>query len=378
MSEETYRAAGQGGVVSGLADGDFRSAGDGDGVARVKGRRPLVCERSACADQRHESSDEGEQSHNHAKLLGLGVIWDAPAVPGARTVAPGTRTRSAAVTPELTEIWPQVRTRLVGYLVARGVSSSDADDVVQDVAERLIRHRIDFIDADDLLRWCVPVARHASIDRHRRGARLVSVHALAEQPCADDLAETVGARMRVRRVVDGLAKLSHADRETLVDALHENGTAMDGATRVRRHRARKRLLELVGPAAVATAVVRAIRRFGRTGAAVVAPAAVAASFLISSGSGAVGAPTVAAMPPGQSPAAIAAHVPAPTTGTARRALPHGATVVAAPTRVTSRSGPPAPVRVYGHQRRAQDHGLVCVNSIPVFTNVCVGPQSRPL
>ena len=360
--------------MSGLADGDFGPVRDRDGVTLRDRGRPLIRERGAGGHHRNDGGDEREKSQDHAKLLGLGVLWDASVVPGARAAAPGTRTTSTGVTPELTEIWPQVRPRLLAYLVARGISPANADDVVQDVAERVIRHRIDFVDADDLLRWCVPVARHASIDQHRRTTRLVSIHSVADCAEADDLTETVGARLRLRRVMDGWGKLSSTDRETLVDAaLDDAGLALDSATRVRRHRARKRLLELVGPAAAAAWAIRVARRIGRTGVAVVTPAAVAASFVIGAGGGSVAAPAIAAMPPDQPRAASQAHAPVAAGSVVHRPQPHAYSIVVTSPRMAVRPGQQAPVRIYGHDRRAQDRGLVCVTSVPVVSSLCVGP-----
>ena len=363
--------------MSGLADRDFWSAGDGDRVT-LRDRGHLRGERGPRCHERHDGGDEREQSQDHAKLLGLGVLWDASVVPDARAATPGTRTTSAGVTPELTEIWPQVRPRLLAYLQAHGISPANADDVVQDVAERVIRHNVDFADADDLLRWCLPVARHASIDQHRRTTRLVPIHSVPDSAEAEDLTEAVGAKLRLRRVIDGLAKLSHADRQTLVEAALDDAVpALDGATRVRRHRARKRLLELVGPAAIAAWAIRAVRRFGRTGAAIVTPAAVAASFVIAAGGGTVAAPTIVAMPPDHSRVASQTHPSAVEQRSIRTArTPARPAVMPAPT--VARPKPNPPVRIYGHGRRPQDRGIVCVTSVPGVTDVCLGTAKKPV
>ena len=366
--------------MSGLADSDFGPAGDGEGVAlRDRGRgdrgRALIRERGSRAHHGDDRGNEREQSHDHAKLLGLDVVWNASAVPDARAATPGTRTTSAGVTHELTDIWPEVRARLLGYLSARGISPANADDIVQDVAERVISHRVCFVDADDLLRWCFPVARHASVDQHRRSARLVSTHCVVDRATDDDLADTVGAKLRLRRVVDGWSKLSSSERQALVDAAQDAGPVLDGATRVRRHRARKRLLELVGPAAVLGFAIRAVRRFGRTGAAVIAPAAVAASFIIGADGGAVSPAPVIAMAPDHSRATSQVHPSADGVTTTRdRRTSVGLAVM--PARPTTRPKASAPVRLYGHDRRPQDRGLVCVASLPLVDSVCVGPSKN--
>lgn len=298
--------------------------------------------------------------------------------------ATGTRMKSAGVTADLTEIWPQVRPRLIAYLRARGVTYTNADDVVQDVAERMVRHDVPFADAEDLLRWCVPVARNASIDQHRRASRAVLVANLPDRAREDDVAETVSARLRLRRVIDGLNRLPQSERAALTAAIDNTDGLTDSATRVRRHRARRRLLEMAGPPAVVVACGRVLRRLWRPGVATAIPAAMAVSFVV----GAMHAPSVDRPAAAPVPAVVrpATHPLAVTTTVVRRTASASTAADAGSAATASRSAgtgsavnvqAPAPVAVQHHPRGAGDKGTVCIGWDNHVDETCIGPSGLP-
>ena len=169
--------------------------------------------------------------------------------PGACRLTPD---RSSSIA----EIWPEVARRLGVYARKRASSAEQAEDVVQEVAARLLSHDdVTYEDVDDLLRWCQRVARNLLIDEHRasaqRSALPLDEHAFS-RPAAVDVAHEVEQRQRLRRVSRYMAALSARDQELLRAAAFEDHDIAQfssaGSRDVARHRARRRLLEALGGA----------------------------------------------------------------------------------------------------------------------------------
>lgn len=179
----------------------------------------------------------------------------------------GARERSAPLTPlpsPFDEVWPQVNTSLISYLCRRGATFPQAQDISQEVALKVLTRDVAFTSAQDLLRWCYPVARNALVDEQRTASRIYTVPDVgSEEETGVDVVDrfdthvVVESRLRLQRVLAGIRQLSAADQTALAPFLADDGPAEPAdrteSTRlaVRRHRARNRLVALVGPAAAA-------------------------------------------------------------------------------------------------------------------------------
>lgn len=315
----------------------------------------------------------------------------------ARAAAP--RASAPALTSSevgLDDVWPEVSAELERYLRRRGATSSQAQDLAQDVAVKVLTRGVAFTSAQDLLRWCYPVARNGLVDLQRAARRVADDPEQAPEASSGvDVHAVVEARIRLTRVLAGIRRLDVGDQEALRPLLRgeELPASADRreATRlaVRRHRARARLTTLVGPAAAVLGWVLGTR--GRP-ARRVAPAAVALPFALAVATGAL--PPQQALPPASSAAAPVDQAafrasdadgrgggsrplvpPAPPP--AKRAVAD--TAAAAP---AAPAGPAAPrqiaevapaegvlVRVETHKRVGDE--LVCVAHDGLLTQTCV-------
>src|SRR4051794_33422539 len=175
----------------------------------------------------------------------------------------GSRTNSQLIT----ETWPVVAGRLLAFLHSRGVRRAVAEDIVQDVAARLLTADPRFSSADDLFPWAVTAARNLAVDAWRAEARL---HAVAEvgdghdRPAVNDVSSVVEHRPTLQRVGLAMARLSTAEREAIISGLAIQRPADPQETNrlaVRRHRARARLLAMVdGAAAFIGGLVKKVHR----------------------------------------------------------------------------------------------------------------------
>lgn len=278
--------------------------------------------------------------------------------------------------------WPDVSRRLGAYLRRRGTSTADAQDIIQCVAERALKHELPFRSQDELLFWCLTVAKHLDIDLRRAAHRrdLLDLEVCQENASGDSLEDAVVARVRLAHTIKALLAMEGRDRDLIIAGVEARGT-VSGAERVARHRARKRLLEIVGPAAVAMIAISR-RLFGPVTRPATAPVLAAASLgmlvlvpLPSSGpSGDVEVPPVrvplvahveqTTAHPQQSPAASGLlPVRAPAKSAVRRPTATPSSVIGEPT---------GTVGVIGHDRRSEDTGVLCVRDLPLVTSACVG------
>lgn len=286
--------------------------------------------------------------------------------------------------PGLVEVWPQVSRRLQAFLRKRHLSPADVDDIVQSVAERALRHDVSFRDADQLLHWCLTVARNLDVDRHRTLTRRheAELEEIPEGPGHTSPEDRVLTRLRLHHTIEALKCLRQPDREAITRSLNASEPA-SGRERVALHRARVRLLELVGPPAVVLVCGRKLLRSLTQPAAV--STTVTAAFVVAgvlgqwepqlitepAGDRAVTTAPVTDRPGGPSGrvVGVAARPRDPLPAVAPRPAPvRERTVIAVP-------GGSASVR--GHDRRSQDAGVVCLRDLPVLP-VCVGPTSLPV
>lgn len=283
--------------------------------------------------------------------------------------------------------WAEVSPHLAGYLRKRGNLSADVDDLLQIVAERALANEIPFESADDLLHWCLTVARNLDIDRHRAAARhpMAALDAILEPAETSGLEERVMWRLRLAATLHALSFLKPRDRWLILSGMDPDRVAT-GAERVARHRARTRLLELVGPPAIVMFFAGAGRRIQRslsTAIAVPVIAAAAAAFAVL---GPVSPTSPNFLDPTERPVPAVLKTSTFTNATLTRSVPVTASAaVSGPRTVgdSSRVGnshevpvattPGGVVQVYGEDRRPQDTGLVCVKDVPLLVGGCFGP-----
>lgn len=176
--------------------------------------------------------------------------------------------QSSGRVPDVEVAWSQARPVLVGFVMRRGLSREDAEDVAQEVGFRLVRERIAFRDVDDLLRWCQVVARRIVIDEVRRAARRRSVPLEGEHLAVVDVAEGVHTTLELRATLQALGRLSPGERDSLVAVVNEAAAPATRPEQLRqasaRARARTSLRRTVGyPWVVAgplAAAVTSLRR----------------------------------------------------------------------------------------------------------------------
>jgi len=113
--------------------------------------------------------------------------------------------------------------RLARYVRKRGESPLAVDDVVQEVAARVLSNEhVTFVDADDLLRWCQHVARNAIVDGLRRSPP-PTVDDPPDLPSSDagpeEVAEAEWTAWRVHRALETLS----TEERSLVELAYWSG-----------------------------------------------------------------------------------------------------------------------------------------------------------
>jgi hypothetical protein len=144
-------------------------------------------------------------------------------------------------------VWPEVHRRLLRFLHARGTDASMAEDIVQDVALRVVALDVPYESADDLMRWAATAARNLAIDQWRADSRYRAVP-LEEAASAVDVDETVEHRLRLEAVGHSWMQLSQRDRDALRSGAlgTKAGSRSEGVRwAVQRHAARARLAAMI-------------------------------------------------------------------------------------------------------------------------------------
>jgi DNA-directed RNA polymerase specialized sigma24 family protein len=135
-------------------------------------------------------------------------------------------------------------------LRGRGASIDQIDDALQEAAIRVLTSRVQYTDADDLAPWAVIVARRVVIDEWRRSRRFVGDIAGESAGGHRSTEDVVDAKLSLREAVDAIRTLSAADQAELMAVAFESGEGagpLSSKLKVRRHRARQRLLRALGP-----------------------------------------------------------------------------------------------------------------------------------
>ena len=157
------------------------------------------------------------------------------------------RSVGLALTDEFASVWPAVAPRLRLMLRRRGVSSHDAEEIVQETATRAFGNSVPYTDADDLFRWASVVSGRLAIDLRRRSARLSDAE-IPERPDTVDVAAVTEHRIAFENVKLRLAELSARDQEMLLSSFHDepvHSRRESVRIAVARHRARNRLRALL-------------------------------------------------------------------------------------------------------------------------------------
>jgi hypothetical protein len=175
------------------------------------------------------------------------------------------------------EVWPEVERRLLATLQHRTRCRMTAEDLVQETAAIVLAKAPPMATTDDLYRWARRVAIRLHIDAVRKNSRL-SDAAIPDRADGHDVEHAVAQRMRLAAVVVAAEQLSTEERGALLaDAPAGAGRREQVRHNVRRHRARARLLELVGtnglgalgaPLGVLRRLASRLGRAGTTAAAV--------------------------------------------------------------------------------------------------------------
>ena len=147
----------------------------------------------------------------------------------------------------LEEVWPELRRRLLVRLNRMGMDPATAEDVVQEVAARIVSANVAYRSIDDLMPWAATVARHLGLDHRRAEARRPTVP-LEDAPSPVELDDLLEHRRRLAAVVTGWPQLSDQDRHALsapFTGARPSSRAEGVRWAVRRHAARARLAAIV-------------------------------------------------------------------------------------------------------------------------------------
>jgi DNA-directed RNA polymerase specialized sigma24 family protein len=206
--------------------------------------------------------------------------------------------------------WPALQRRLTAFLRGKGVPPSEVDDLVQDVAARLVSywHKID----PDRPLWPLTVTIALNLVRDR--GRRPDLEFLGELPDVagdGDVADASIARIELAAVVRAMDALSPAQKAALLQSIHpeEEATRSTSAEKMLRMRARRRLANAVGRACGGLALkTRRITDsiqgfFSKADAMAQALACATCVFAASTGS-VVLSPSVQGFEPGTSPVAV--------------------------------------------------------------------------
>ncbi len=134
--------------------------------------------------------------------------------------------------------WTPLRRELMAALRKRGASSEVAEDLTQEVAERLLRRVGPFPSDEDERRWCHRVASNLLIDSYRRGTR-TSGAPVPDVRDSIDVETAVLARLHLDAVARALPMLSVTEQVSLAGSSNADPRLSGGA--MRRLRARRRL-----------------------------------------------------------------------------------------------------------------------------------------
>ena len=144
--------------------------------------------------------------------------------------------------------WPALQRRLKGFLRNKGVPAGEVDDLVQEVATRLLSywHKVDR--TKPVWPLAATIALNLLRDRSRR-PDLEILGELPEMPGSNDAADVGIARLELQAVLRAMDALTPSQRAALLQAVEPaDGSRSTSAEKMLRVRARRRLANAVGRA----------------------------------------------------------------------------------------------------------------------------------
>lgn len=307
------------------------------------------------------------------------LLGDADDV-SASADALGTRPTWCLLTdPAVMSTVPPVASGLKGFLRARGVAHCEIDDYIQEALSKAATRRVTYSTSDELLAWCLPVARNMVIDesRRRKRRRHLMTH---EEPMGDPETEVL-SRLQAFAVLDAMRQLPEADREALTTRTVPRDRQESNRLAQRRTRARTRLRNLLAGAIPACWLgARRLTRAGAGGIAVASCVAITIAHSVTRlPESPVPAPAVRPtlqirnLGAGAHPQKLKPHasLATPASHGIRRLPPARSSVVRR--LVVAPRGADQGVYVDERERTSSDH-LVCADRVPLIGRVCT-PKS---
>jgi DNA-directed RNA polymerase specialized sigma24 family protein len=149
--------------------------------------------------------------------------------------------------PHLAATWPETARRVRAYLVRRGVREAACEDILQEVAVRVLRSGVVFRGADDLVPWACVVVWRVHIGDYRKRQRGHEDALWVDLPSRESVEDAAVARMRFTEVARAIATLNDRDQSvlfaTLADPVPWPDCSQASRAAVVRYRARVRLRE---------------------------------------------------------------------------------------------------------------------------------------
>ena len=170
--------------------------------------------------------------------------------------------KSSSMAPglEFEEVWRDLQPRIVAMLVRRGTPKDVAEDVAQETAIRLLTnwHLLD--EGRSPWPFARRIALNCLVDRYRR-ERFDTVESYPDREGTHDVEEHSLARFRLTEVWRAMADLTQKERSLLLAEVGiAAGHANDSATKMARHRARRKLTAAVGRSGAFSGLPLAWRR----------------------------------------------------------------------------------------------------------------------
>jgi DNA-directed RNA polymerase specialized sigma24 family protein len=140
-----------------------------------------------------------------------------------------------------------VAERVTRVLRRRGAPPTTIDDAIQTAALRALCRHEGFDSFDGLVSWVIVVAWHEVQAEWRHAAR-ADLGEVPENPVGPDPAAVVESHIALDAVADGLSSLSDTERQAILAPLVDDTASAgpdDARVKMRRHRARQHLAELV-------------------------------------------------------------------------------------------------------------------------------------
>jgi len=173
--------------------------------------------------------------------------------------------------PDVLAVWPDVRRVLLRSL-RRQVDRETAEDICQDVAEKLVARAVPFASVEDLVKWAQRVASNRAIDEWRTHRRRLSGEPVPDRESSLDVARLVAHRAAIDEAAAAIRSLRPEERAALLRADSPDlADGRDARERQRdanlRERARERLRGMVHnfPAGLGTRLGNWLRRRPPTG-----------------------------------------------------------------------------------------------------------------